>query len=306
MIGPARRSRAADRWTASTRRASAAIRASSSRSVFSPRDSKRLGASADAAAGGRCGGRSHRAFRRRPEAPPVPRRDRLGCVRSSARPIRMRARRAIPCVPRGFRAWRSRPRAIRRRAAPRLGSERRLSDLRRSFAARTRAQAFVRPVLAARKARNAFADRIEPVVAFEFVGFDALLGRFVGDDFVEPIAQAHAGASGCLPRRTRASPALRLVTFQAAALFMVATVAEVVPIEAPSANHGATVGCFCARGEKTVKIASQLVARGAAGETFGLYCRDKTTTSCILRQMRHIRSRQRRARGRLVLATQGR
>ena len=92
-----------------------------------------------------------------------------------------------------------------RRASSRLGPG--SSDLRRSSLARTRAQAFVRSVVAARKARNAFADRVEPVVAFEIGGFDALLGGFVGDDFVEPIAQAHAGAArGLFGERARLAP----------------------------------------------------------------------------------------------------
>ena len=98
------------------------------------------------------------------------------------------------------------PRAIRRRGAPRLGSE---PGCPTCGAVRCADEgASLRPtVLAARKARNALADRIEPVVAFEFGGFDALFGGFVGDDFVEPIAQAHAGASGCLfGERARLAP----------------------------------------------------------------------------------------------------
>jgi hypothetical protein len=63
---------------------------------------------------------------------------------------------------------------------------------------------------------------------------------------------------------------------------MVATVAEVVPIEAPSANQGATLGCFGARGEKTVKIVAQLVTGGAAGNQ-SIVLWGKATRSCILR-----------------------
>jgi hypothetical protein len=53
---------------------------------------------------------------------------------------------------------------------------------------------------------------------------------------------------------------------------MVSTVADVVPIVAPSANHGATLGCFCARGEQTVKIAPKWVNRAAPQKRRKVYC----------------------------------
>ncbi|MGO9774518.1 MAG: hypothetical protein ACLPSW_34190 [Roseiarcus sp.] len=42
---------------------------------------------------------------------------------------------------------------------------------------------------------------------------------------------------------------------------MISTVAEVAPIVAPSAEHGATTGYFGVRGEQTVKIAPKWVNR---------------------------------------------
>jgi hypothetical protein len=50
---------------------------------------------------------------------------------------------------------------------------------------------------------------------------------------------------------------------------MVATIADVAPIVAPSADQGATVGCFCAHGEQTVKIAAKWLTeprRGRCGD----------------------------------------
>jgi len=61
------------------------------------------------------------------------------------------------------------------------------------------------------------------------------------------------------------------VTFQAVALFMLSTVADMVPIAAPSADRGATLGCFCAHGEQTVKIAPKRVERIVSQRTSRLY-----------------------------------
>ncbi len=194
-------------WTASTRRASALMRASSSRSVSSRRDSNRLGVSAISDC--------WRAVRWSIAASFSA--TAWSAARSSLRSLWLRS---IHCATdSNARAARASLRSARlsslamaassnssaRRASSRLGSGSSVPAAR--FVARTRAQTFARSVVAARKPRNALADRVEPVVAFEIGGFDALFGGFVGDDFVEPIAQAHAGAArGLFGERARLAP----------------------------------------------------------------------------------------------------
>ncbi len=65
-------------------------------------------------------------------------------------------------------------------------------------------------VVAARQPGDSFADRVEPVVAPEIGGFDPAFGGALGDDLVEPVAEAKAGpARGLLGENARLAPYAR-------------------------------------------------------------------------------------------------
>ena len=273
-------------WTASTRRASALIRASSSRSVLSRRDSRRLGASAAARLASGAFIDRLELFGDRVERRPFL--DAIGLAAlDPARDRFERARRArFLAFGAAFKPGDGRLEQVL--GATGLVLTRRPGSLRSAarLDARGRGRTFVEFFGAARQSRNSLADRVELVVALEIVGLDALFGGFVGDHVVEPIAQVHAGASrGFFGEGAGLTP--MPLTFQAAAPFMVATVAEVVSIEAPSANECAASNVSALVVKKPLRPAKWAVGAVAEGGS-GASLRMQLIVA-FLQQMDHIR-----------------
>ena len=154
---------------------------------------------------------------------------------------------AFELADRGVEQFLGAPRIFWRRAANRRARAQALSGHFLSVSARPSEIGF----LWARQCGQAIANGVEPAVLVQIFWVDALFGGLVGDDLVEPLAQAHSGASrgflrGVARLATDPSDAPRggFVHWR--------NRGRRFRIEAPSARLAPRSGCFGRRGEEFV------------------------------------------------------